>query len=106
MLSKIDILPPKSICTETYLVVGAYKTQKEALNLIAYMKTRFFRFLMAQFMYSHHLTRSAYEFVPVLDMQEEWTDAMLAKRYGLTKDETAFIASKIRAYDSAEQGDE
>ncbi|QOY20933.1 restriction endonuclease [Xanthomonas citri] len=106
VLSKIDILPPKSICTETYLVAGAYKTQKEALNLIAYMKTRFFRFLMAQFMYSHHLTRSAYEFVPVLDMQEEWTDAMLAKRYGLTKDEIAFIASKIRAYDSAEQGDE
>jgi len=106
VLSKIDILPPKSICTETYLVVGAYKTKKEAMNLIAYMKTRFFRFLMAQFMYSHHLTRSAYEFVPVLDMQEEWTDATLAKRYGLTKDETAFIASKIRAYDSAEEGDE
>jgi len=102
VLSKIDILPPETICTETYLVVGAYKTKKEAVSLVAYMKTRFFRFLMAQFMYSHHLTKSAYGFVPTLDVSEEWTDEKLAKRYGLTKDDVAFIESKIRPYDSSD----
>lgn len=102
VLSRMDILPPGTICTETYLVVGSYKTKKEAANLVRYMKTRFFRFLVAQFMYSHHLTKSAYDFVPVLDMTEEWTDAKLAERYGLTGEEIAFIASKIRPYDSAE----
>ena len=74
VLSKIDILPPETICTETYLIVGAYKTNEEATNLVAYMKTRFFRFLVAQFMYSHHLTKTAYGFVPILDASEEWTD--------------------------------
>lgn len=106
VLSRMDILPPGTICTETYLVVGSYKTKKDAANLVAYMKTRFFRFLVAQFMYSHHLTKSAYDFVPVLDMNEEWTDEKLAKRYGLTKDEVAFIASKIRPYDNTESGNE
>ena len=101
VLSKIDILPPGTICNETYLVVGAYKTKKEAINLVAYMKTRFFRFLVAQFMYSHHLTKSAYGFVPVLDVDEEWTDEKLVKRYGLTKDEVAFIESKIRPFESS-----
>lgn len=101
VLSKIDILPPETICTETYLVVGAYKTKKEAVNLVAYMKTRFFRFLVAQFMYSHHLTKSAYGFVPVLDVHEEWTDEKLAKRYGLTTNEVTFIESKIRPFDSS-----
>lgn len=100
VLSRMDILPPGTICTETYLVVGSYKTKKEAANLVSYMKTRFFRFLVAQFMYSHHLTRSAYDFVPIIDMTAEWTDAKLAKRYGLTEEECAFIASKIRSYDS------
>ena len=100
VLSKIDILPPETICTETYLVVGAYKTKKEAINLVAYMKTRFFRFLLAQFMYSHHLTKSAYGFVPVLDVNEEWTDEKLGKRYGLTENEVTFIESKIRPFDS------
>lgn len=100
VLSKIDILPPNTICTETYLVVGAYRTQKEATNLVVYMKTRFFRFLMAQFMYSHHLTKSAYGFVPVLDVNERWTDEKLANRYKLTKNEVAFIESKIRPFDN------
>ena len=101
VLSKIDILPPETICTETYLVVGAYKSKKEAINLVAYMKTRFFRFLMAQFMYSHHLTKVAYGFVPILDVKEEWTDEKLYKRYGLTTDEVTFIESKIRPFDSS-----
>jgi len=102
IFSKIDILKPETICTETYLVIGAYRNKGKASNLILYMKTRFFRFLVAQFMYSHHLTKSAYDFVPVLDMDVEWTDAALAKRYHLTVGEVAFIESKIRPYDSAE----
>jgi site-specific DNA-methyltransferase (adenine-specific) len=105
VFSKIDLLPPGSICTETYLVIGAFQTKKEAANLMGYMKTRFFRFLVAQFMYSHHLTKSAYDFVPVLEMNKAWTDAELAKRYKLTKDEVAFIESKIRPYDRAESAE-
>ena len=96
VFSKIDILPPKTICTETYLVVGQYKTKKESLNLVTYMKTRFFRFLVSQFMYSHHITKDAYSFVPILDMKEAWTDKKLYKIYGLTQDEIAFIENKIR----------
>ena len=106
VFSRIDILSPGTICTETYLVVGSYKAKKEATNLVAYMKTRFFRFLVAQFMYSHHLTKSAYDFVPVLDMIAEWTDAKLAKRYGLTEEEIAFIASKIRPYENSDSESE
>jgi site-specific DNA-methyltransferase (adenine-specific) len=96
VLSKIDILPPGTICTETYLVIGSYKKKTQATNLVAYMKTRFFRFLVAQFMYSHHITKDAYSFVPVLDMSTKWTDELLYKRYGITKPEIEFIESKIR----------
>lgn len=99
VFSRIDILPPKTICTETYLVVGAYKSKKEADNLATYMKTRFFRFLVAQFMYSHHLTKSAYAFVPILNMNHEWTEDELMSRYKLSDEEIRFIKSKIRAFD-------
>lgn len=102
VFSKIDLLPPRAICTETYLVVGAYQTEAEAVNMITYMKTRFFRFLVAQFMYSHHLTKSAYDFVPVLNLKTEWTDAKLAERYHLTPGEVAFIESKVKPYNIAE----
>lgn len=103
IFSKIDILPPKTICTETYLVVGAYKKKTQAENLVCYMKTRFFRFLVAQFMYSHHITKDSYSFVPILDMDLRWTDTALYKRYGLTKDEIAFIESKIRPMEASDE---
>lgn len=98
VFSKIDVLPPREICTETYLVIGACDSEVEAKNLITYMRTKFFRFLVAQFMYSHHLTRSAYDFVPVLDMKITWTDESLAERYQLTGEEREFIDSKIRSF--------
>jgi site-specific DNA-methyltransferase (adenine-specific) len=106
VFSKIDILPPGTICTETYLVIGSYDTEEEARNLVHYMKTRFFRFLVSQFMYSHHITKEAYLFVPLLDMSIEWTDDALYKRYGLTKEEIAFIESKIRPMDNGVSSDE
>jgi site-specific DNA-methyltransferase (adenine-specific) len=99
VFSKINVMPPFEICTETYLVIGVYETEVEAKNLIKYMKTRFFRFLVSQFMYSHHLTKSAYEFVPILDMNVAWTDELLAQRYHLSREESEFIDSKIRAFE-------
>lgn len=99
VFSKIDVLPPKTICNETYLVIGTYNSKKEADNLICYMKSKFFRFLVAQFMYSHHITKDTYSFVPILDMKSTWTDDLLAKRYGLDQSELDFIDSKIRSMD-------
>jgi site-specific DNA-methyltransferase (adenine-specific) len=99
VFSKISVLPPSEICTETYLVIGSYDSLEEAENLIAYMKTKFFRFLVSQFMYSHHLTKSAYEFVPALDMSLKWDDQILAIRYQLSEGDLAFIESKIRPLD-------
>lgn len=80
VFSKIEILPPGTICTETYLVIGSYKDKDQAKNLVAYMKTRFFRFLVSQFMYSHHITKESYSFVPVLDMKDFWSDKKLYKK--------------------------
>ncbi|MFC1739312.1 Eco57I restriction-modification methylase domain-containing protein [Planctomycetota bacterium] len=99
VFSKIDILPPETICTETYLVIGNYKKETHAKNLVAYMKTKLFRFLVAQFMCSHHITKDSYLFVPLLDMSKKWTDKKLYERYKITKDEIAFIESKIKPMD-------
>ncbi len=103
VLAKTVVLPPGTICTETYLVIGSYSTEEEAKNLLAYMKTRFFRFLMSLFMYSHGITKDTYAFIPILDMTKCWTDERLFKRYGLTKDEIAFIESKIRPMEASDE---
>lgn len=63
------------------------------------MKTRLFRFLVSQFMYSHHITKESYSLVPILDMTKQWSEEKLYNRYGLTTDEIAFIDTKIRPMD-------
>jgi len=40
-------------------------------------------------------TREVYSFVHELPFDQEWTDTKLYKRYGLTKDEVAFIESQV-----------
>jgi len=96
VFSKIDILPPGTICTETYLVVGSFDTEQEATNLVTYMKTLFFRFLVAQCMYSHHITKEAYRLVPIQDFSQSWTDEKLYAKYGITDEEIKFIESMVR----------
>jgi site-specific DNA-methyltransferase (adenine-specific) len=103
VLAKTVVLPPGTICTETYLVIGSYSTQKEAKNLLAYMKTRFFRFLMSLFMYGHGITKDTYAFVPILDMTKRWTDDKLYARYQLTKEDIEFIESKIRVMEMSNE---
>ncbi len=96
VLSRIDMLPPKTICTETYLVIGAFDTKEEADNLVVYMKTKFFRYLMSVFMVSHHITKEAYRLVPLQNFTKTWTDESLFDKYGLSEEERIFIDNTIR----------
>src|SRR5699024_5683049 len=81
VFGKIAVLPPNTICNETYLVIGAYSSKKEAENLMLYMKTKFFRFLVSLNMYSHHITKKSYSFVPQQDFNKTWTDQDLYRKY-------------------------
>lgn len=99
VFSKIDILPPGTICTETYLVIGSFESEKEAMNLREYMKTKLFRFLVSQFMFSHHITKESYQFVPILDFNEQWTDEKLQILFGLNESEVNLIDSTIRNFE-------
>jgi site-specific DNA-methyltransferase (adenine-specific) len=68
VLSIVDILPPGTICTETYIVAGAFDVRAEAVNLAQYLRTRFVRFLVAQLSFSQDITKERFFFVPVLSM--------------------------------------
>ena len=103
VLSIVDILPPGTICTETYIVAGAFNTRAEAERLAQYLRTRFVRFLVAQLSFSQDITKERFFFVPVLSMNTQWTDERLYKRYDLTKDEIAFIESKIRPMEANDE---
>ncbi|MGX8677889.1 MAG: Eco57I restriction-modification methylase domain-containing protein [Sphaerochaetaceae bacterium] len=89
-----------SACTETYEVIGPYSSSVEAQNVMSYIRTRFFRFLVMLLKISQHAPNTVYSLVPVQDFSHPWTDEMLYEKYGITKEEQAFIDSMIRPMDS------
>ncbi len=62
------------------------------------MQTRFFRFLVSQFMYSHHITKDSYQFVPIQDFKEPWTEQKLYKKYQLSNDQIQVIENTIKPF--------
>ncbi len=85
-----------SCCTETYVVIGPFKDSAEPENVISYIKTKLFRFLVMLKKSSQHAAAQVYSFVPIQDFSHPWTDEMLYKKYGLDDNEIAFIESMIR----------
>lgn len=83
-------------CTETYLVIGPFSSEKESQNVSGYLQTRFVRFLIMLLKSTQHATRSVYAHVPVQDFSRSWSDEELYQKYGLSKEEIAFIESMIR----------
>ncbi len=95
ILGEPVVAAPGSACTETYLVIGLCKSENEASNLAAYMRTRFVRFLVSLRKITQNITRDSYMFVPLLSMDRVWTDANLYERYSISADQIEFIESLI-----------
>lgn len=87
---------PNEICTETFLLVGPFDTEKEQLNCLKYMNTKFFKFLLYLGKGTMHVTKSVFGLIPLQDFDEEWTDEKLYRKYGLTAEEIAYIEKMVR----------
>ena len=90
------VVGPNSLCTETYIVVGPFNSEQEANNVLSYMKTKFFRFLVILIKSTQDCTQKVYQFVPMQDFSENWADEKLYKKYNLSQEEIDFIESMIK----------
>ncbi|MBQ7732998.1 MAG: Eco57I restriction-modification methylase domain-containing protein [Synergistaceae bacterium] len=96
ILNKPFIGEPNSCCSETYLVIGPFDKESTCKNVISYIATKFFRFLVMLRKPTQHATKSVYEFVPMQDFTHSWTDSELYAKYDLDEGEIAFIESMIK----------
>ena len=102
------ISSPKTIATETHLVIGADLNLNEmsANNLSKYLKTKFVRFLIEAAKANHQATAKTYKFVPIqnftLNSDIDWSksikeiDEQLFDKYNLTTAEKNYIIEKIK----------
>jgi hypothetical protein len=96
LLATVKVLEPGEICTFSYISSGCFETIDHANNLKSYLLTKFARFLLLQTISSIHISKDNFQFVPIQDFSEHWTDDKLYKKYGLHEKEIEFIESMIR----------
>lgn len=96
VLNKPFVGKPNSCSTQTYLVINPTDNEIECENIITYIQTRFFRFLVSLRKNTQHCNRSVYQFVPQQNFSKPWTDEELYQKYGLSEDEIAFIEKMVR----------
>lgn len=96
ILNKPIIGNPNTCCTETYLVIGPFKNKLYTENVKSYIHTKFFRFLVLLAKNTQDATQKVYQFVPMQNFDEEWSDEKLYRKYNLNQEEIDFIESMIK----------
>lgn len=102
VLSILDILEPKEVCTETYIVVRAFDSADEAVNCRNYLALKLPRFLISQVASAQMVNKKSFQFVPDIDFTKAWTDAELYEKYDLTQEEIEYIESSIKEMPTGE----
>lgn len=98
---------PRSVCSQSYVVIG-YDTKRhnlskaECLNILSYMNTKLFRFMVKIKKSTNDAPRGAYQFVPLQDFSKPWTDEELYKKYKLTQEEIDYIEETIAPMPSSD----
>jgi len=100
---------PGTVSTETYSVIGPFETRKEAENVISYLSSKFFLFLVSIVKITQAGAKHIYKLVPMQNFTSssdiDWNlpvdgiDKQLYKKYNLDDEEIAFIESMIRPMD-------
>lgn len=94
--ARARVLPPDSACTETYLLAGVFPDEKNAAAFLAYLRTKFCRFLLSLRVATQHITRGCFAFVPAMPTDRTWTDEDLYAHFGLDQEEIDHIEHLIK----------
>lgn len=96
VLSRLEVMPPGSVATESYLILGPFGTEAEAGRMHAYLSTRFARYLLSAILLTQNISKSSFAFVPQVDLSRQWSDQDLFDLYGLSQEERDEISRTMK----------
>lgn len=101
-----EICEPGIGATESFVGIGLFKNEKENLNALKYIKTKFARAMLGVVKVTQDLTPLKWKYVPLQDFTKssdiDWSssianiDKQLYKKYGLTQEEIDFIETNVK----------
>ena len=100
---------PEEGTTESFISIGAFDTEEEALSCQQYITTKFARTLISILKVTQEINPSKFKYVPLQDFTSssdiDWSqsihsiDLQLYDKYGLTEDERNFIETHVKEMD-------
>lgn len=88
--------PPGIACNQSFIVCGPFDTKEICENVIRYLSTKFARALIHTRKMSQNTSSDIYKFVPLVDLNQTWTDEKLYKFFGLQSDEIDYIETNFK----------
>jgi len=92
--------------TQTFLTIGLFDTENEAIAVLKYIYSKFARVLLGVLKVTQHNTSEKWQYVPLQDFTSasdiDWTrtvreiDRQLYKKYGLDEAEIEFIEAHVK----------
>ena len=105
-LSKPVIAGPDISATPSFISIGNFSTEIEAVNTEKYIRTKFARTLLSVLKITQDIVPSKWAYVPIQDFTDhsdiDWSkslseiDSQLYKKYGLSNDEIDFIEKNVQ----------
>ncbi|MFB9733458.1 Eco57I restriction-modification methylase domain-containing protein [Ornithinimicrobium kibberense] len=97
---------PATGVTQTFICIGAYDTELEAVSCLKYVKSKFARAMLGVLKTTQHNPAIKWNLVPLQDFTDasdiDWTkpipdiDRQLYAKYALNAEEIAFIEEKVK----------
>ena len=92
--------------TETFMTIGCFKTELEAVACLKYIKSKFCRVMLGILKITQHNSADKWEFVPLQDFTPssdiDWSvsiaeiDRQLYRKYNLSEEEIDFIETHVK----------
>ncbi len=92
--------------SDTFLTIGSFKNENEALACLKYVKTKYARVMLGVLKATQHNPASTWKYVPLQDFTSssdiDWSksiheiDEQLYKKYGLDQHEIDFIETNVK----------
>ena len=109
VIGKSLIECPKEGTTESFISIGAFDTEEEALSCQKYITTKFARTLISILKVTQEINPSKFKYVPLQDFTMssdiDWSqsissiDLQLYDKYGLSEEERNFIETHVKEMD-------
>lgn len=90
LIGKVLVATPNQVYSDAFISILA-DTEEEANNILKFINTKFFRFLLGLRKISWHTKPSTLKYIPLLDFSREWVDQDLYKEFNLSSEEIDLI---------------